>query len=279
MRNPPPIEPWVITQVDRVARDLSELAERFGRSLVVDAEEEICRRMYLTGWRPTGRVSAGGSCRLLRDAHGAWIALNLARTADVEALPAVFECDVPTASQDEMWGFVERKVADNAASEIVRRGIEFGIPVSVVGEAQCRDDDPSEPVTSNGDVPQDLSTLKVIDLSSLWAGPLVGKFLADLGCRVVKGESTRRPDGARSGHPEFFRSMNSKKEFRTIDFRSLAGRTELKRLIADADIVIESSRTRYRPTAHVERRSHSRVVVDHGVWHTGRERDEGRIWR
>ena len=39
----------------------------------------------------------------------------------------------------------------------------------------------------------------VVDLSSLWAGPLVGHLLLRAGARVVKVESTTRPDGARRG--------------------------------------------------------------------------------
>ena len=43
--------------------------------------------------------------------------------------------------------------------------------------------------------PADIGDLVVVDLSALWAGPLVGAVLVRVGARVVKVESTTRPDG------------------------------------------------------------------------------------
>src|SRR5204863_308785 len=48
----------------------------------------------------------------------------------------------------------------------------------------------------------------VVDLSSLWAGPLCARVLAGLGARVIKVESRTRPDGARFGPPAFFEMMH-----------------------------------------------------------------------
>ena len=39
--------------------------------------------------------------------------------------------------------------------------------------------------------------LRVVDLSSLWAGPLCGALLARAGCDVVKVESVARPGAAK----------------------------------------------------------------------------------
>jgi hypothetical protein len=44
--------------------------------------------------------------------------------------------------------------------------------------------------------------------SSLWAGPLCTNLLGLGGARVIKVESTTRPDGARSGPPAFFELLH-----------------------------------------------------------------------
>src|ERR1700729_1591723 len=48
----------------------------------------LAGRAAVAGFRRRGRVSAGGSARLLRAADG-WCAVNLSRGDDVEAVPAI----------------------------------------------------------------------------------------------------------------------------------------------------------------------------------------------
>jgi crotonobetainyl-CoA:carnitine CoA-transferase CaiB-like acyl-CoA transferase len=89
-----------------------------------------------------------------------------------------------------------------------------------------------------------LDELLVVDLSALWAGPLCGQLLQQGGARVVKVESTTRPDGARLGPPAFFDLLHAGQECVGLDFRSTAGRAKLRRLLMRADVVIEASRPR-----------------------------------
>jgi crotonobetainyl-CoA:carnitine CoA-transferase CaiB-like acyl-CoA transferase len=84
----------------------------------------------------------------------------------------------------------------------------------------------------------------VVDLSSLWAGPLCAHLLTLLGARVVKVESARRPDGARSGSPEFYRALHAGQREVTLDFSTAEGGAALAELIDAADVVIEASRPR-----------------------------------
>jgi crotonobetainyl-CoA:carnitine CoA-transferase CaiB-like acyl-CoA transferase len=84
----------------------------------------------------------------------------------------------------------------------------------------------------------------VVDLSSLWAGPLCGHLLHLLGARVIKVESGSRADGARFGEPAFFDLMNAGKESVALDLATGQGRGQLRGLIEHADIVIEASRPR-----------------------------------
>ena len=100
------------------------------------------------------------------------------------------------------------------------------------------------PVNGPAARPRAAGDTVVVDLSSLWAGPLCGALLAECGCRVVKVESTPRPDGARSGSAAFFDRMNARKRSVALDLRTRGGARVLQRLLENADVVIEASRPR-----------------------------------
>jgi crotonobetainyl-CoA:carnitine CoA-transferase CaiB-like acyl-CoA transferase len=84
----------------------------------------------------------------------------------------------------------------------------------------------------------------VVDLSALWAGPLCGQLLRASGARVIKLESSSRPDATRSASARFFERLNAGKKFMTLDFSIAAGRDTLRALLERADIVITSARPR-----------------------------------
>ena len=84
----------------------------------------------------------------------------------------------------------------------------------------------------------------VVDLGALWAGPLCSHLLWLCGARVIKVEAPTRPDGAREGNPEFYELLNQGKSCLALDLRAGSGRQALRRLLAQADIVIEGSRPR-----------------------------------
>jgi len=104
----------------------------------------------------------------------------------------------------------------------------------------------------------------VVDLTSLWAGPLCSKLLgAALGARVVKVEDLRRPDGARQGPPAFWRSLNAGKEERHLDFGAADGRSELADLLRTADVVLSAARPRVFAALGFEPGA---VAARGGVW-------------
>ena len=78
----------------------------------------------------------------------------------------------------------------------------------------------------------------------MWAGPLCARVLGLAGLRVVKVESTGRPDGARRGHAGFFDWLHGGHESVALDLGSEGGRAALRRLVAQADVVVEASRPR-----------------------------------
>ena len=62
--------------------------------------------------------------------------------------------------------------------------------------------------------------------------------------RVVKLESTARPDGARLGPARFFDLLDAGKASVALDLASPLGRDRLVRLMEGADVVVEASRPR-----------------------------------
>jgi crotonobetainyl-CoA:carnitine CoA-transferase CaiB-like acyl-CoA transferase len=96
------------------------------------------------------------------------------------------------------------------------------------------------------------SGLRVLDMTTFWAGPSCTHFLAMLGADVVHLESAGRPDGTRliAGVPitedqwweksPIFAALNTNKKGLTLDLQSSRGRELLRRLIATCDVVVEN---------------------------------------
>lgn len=182
----------------------------------------------LGGFRIPGRVSAGGGCRLYDAADGV-VALNLSRPSDAELLPALFE--------NENVANIAHLIAGREALPLVARGRELGLAIAAEGEPV---DHPASTLLSEGAPAERTDTPQVLDLSSLWAGPLAAHLLGHVGAQVTKAESRTRPDAMRDGDAAFFALLNGNKRQIEIDFT----RNALLALIADADIVIEAARPR-----------------------------------
>src|ERR1700733_3740584 len=71
-----------------VVGELAAATRAAGVEVRADPGELVAGRAALAGFRRRGRVSAGGSARLVRAADG-WCAVNLSRGDDVEAVPAI----------------------------------------------------------------------------------------------------------------------------------------------------------------------------------------------
>lgn len=204
-----------------------------GLSLLI--ERSVMLRLQGSGTR-----SAGGSCQLVQAADG-WLAINLAREADAELVPVWLEA----SKRDEAWDLISAVVPSRSVTDLVERAILLSLPVAAL---PAPDDIPrlcpplrverSEHRSSIESVPL------VVDLSSLWAGPLCGWYLARAGARVLKVESTERPDPARLGTRAFYDRLNSPKEFRQVSLGQPDGVEELRALVSEADVVIEASRPR-----------------------------------
>lgn len=205
---------------------------------------ERARMLGHTGW---GSWSAGTSCRLIRCEDG-WLAVNLPREDDLEAVPAI----LGEAPANDAWSQLVAGVRHRRCDDVVDTAQLLGVPVARVPAGWDADE---QRMTRGGERPRGVvvsdvrsrtwgAAPLVVDLTSLWAGPLAGWYLARLGAHVVKVESVHRPDGARHGTPAFWRHLNGTKELVEIDFRSDGGRAELAALVDRADVVIEASRPR-----------------------------------
>jgi formyl-CoA transferase len=97
-----------------------------------------------------------------------------------------------------------------------------------------------------------LSDLVVIDLTRALAGPHAGLMLADLGARVIKVESPHGDDSRGWGPPyagdpsdrrsTYFMSANRNKESVVADLKSEEGAELLRRLVRQADVLLENFR-------------------------------------
>ncbi len=96
--------------------------------------------------------------------------------------------------------------------------------------------------------PRPLDGVLVVELASNVAGPFTGLVLRDLGARVLKIENPARGDDVR-GWPPYrdgqsapFAALNRGKSSVALDVTSHSGREAMLRLVAGADVFIESLR-------------------------------------
>jgi hypothetical protein len=168
-------------------------------------------------------------------ARDGWCAITLSRPDDVAAVPALLQVDEAPA---DPWSALQHWAATHPVSAVTEGADLLDIPAAGLGEAAAAA--PQVRRMGSRAHPRGWAGLLVVDLSSMWAGPLCGQLLARAGATVVKVESPRRPDGTRHGDRAFFDWINGEKLSYCLDFD--AETEELRELLAVADIVIEGSR-------------------------------------
>jgi hypothetical protein len=283
----------VVEVLDAASNQLAEHSRRFGTEVSVNGLELLGERAALAGLSRRGSTSCGGATRILQTVDG-YLALSLARPDDLALLPALLgdslaaldlaTSDLLTAADqptDAFWSLLVESMRHCDTYQLVDRGVELGLAIAALPRGISRDR--SEPsVGSDHSLstdetherlrqavlrsPQSGSHLtrntgnahhpvRVVDLSSLWAGPLCGQLLAAAGYEVIKVESTQRPDGARKGSHEFFTLLNGQKQFVALDFTKTENLRTLIDLLASADVVIEASRPRALEQLGIDRES------------------------
>ena len=254
-------------------RALVRLAAASGSASLatLDGATLLGERAMRAGLRIPGRTSAGGGCRLF-EALGDTIALSLARPADRDMLPALFESDEVDANDDAA---IAACIAGRDAQALLTRGRFMGLAIAAEQElrpapeaaalfgtggsgpwteitcgqraaapdaAAARTAAPGA-IAPRANAPHAIAP-RVVDLSALWAGPLAAHLLWLAGAEVVKVESRSRPDALRDAEGDFYALLNQGKATVAIDLADGGERGALLSLIGASDIVIEAARPR-----------------------------------
>jgi crotonobetainyl-CoA:carnitine CoA-transferase CaiB-like acyl-CoA transferase len=92
-----------------------------------------------------------------------------------------------------------------------------------------------------------LAGTRVIDFTSMIAGPYAARLLADVGAEVIKveapeGDDMRQRAPLREGYGSYFGQLNAGKKSVTIDLKNPEGLALAKRMVEKADVVVENFR-------------------------------------
>jgi hypothetical protein len=215
--------------IDALWRRLDAAAEALGagcrwpRDMLLERDRPLA---------PVGeRTSPNGYCHLLPAADG-WFALNLAREDDRAAVPAWLEAKLADTRLPALQALTHDRTIDSLRD----RAMLLDIPLGVIAEAQPNLPRRIERYPDARERP--VSGLKVLDLSSLWAGPLCGALLAHCGADVLRVEDPRRPDPtARAAPKHWGRIQECKRHLdRPVNIDAIAP------LLGVSDVMITSAR-------------------------------------
>ena len=93
-----------------------------------------------------------------------------------------------------------------------------------------------------------LDGVRVVDFTTMMAGPYCTRLLADLGAEVIKIEPPEGGDYMRfqpplvEGCSRYFGHLNAGKKSVALDLKSVAGQEIVAALVAEADVVVENFR-------------------------------------
>ena len=111
-----------------------------------------------------------------------------------------------------------------------------------------------------------LAGLRVLDLGQVWAGPLVGRYLADYGADVVKLQTTKRPwssgvpGSAEPSDPMAWEWILRNRRSISLDLKEPQGLALFERLCGAVDVVVDNYAPRVMPSFGVD---YERLVEDH----------------
>jgi crotonobetainyl-CoA:carnitine CoA-transferase CaiB-like acyl-CoA transferase len=87
-----------------------------------------------------------------------------------------------------------------------------------------------------------LDHIRVIDLTQARSGPTCVRQLADMGARVIKVEPAADRDADHGRHGSDFQNVQRNKQAMTLNLKDERGRDILRRLVVQADVLVENFR-------------------------------------
>ena len=279
---PPQFAAGALASAARGAEILLRALAPAGAFADLDGPALLGERAAIAGLRRGGEISCGGAARLLPTKSG-FIAAHLPRDSDWQSMPAWLEVDedsmwrFPTESDAELrWTRLAEIVREHPVETLLARGRLLGLAVAPAAKqipqntplfraTHLSERRPMKHLVKPNSEAGTERPLRLLDLSSLWAGPLAASLLAECGIEVLKIESPDRPDGARLGPARFFDLMQGGKAGCALDLRSPSDRLLFEALLEQADLVIESARPR----------ALEQLGYDAGSWV---QAEPGRIW-
>ncbi|MFZ4603530.1 MAG: CoA transferase [Caulobacterales bacterium] len=189
-----------------------------------------------------GRASCSGATHILRTSDG-WIAATLARPADWESVAAWLgdAALLDVAPDRQGWRRISEATEQRPTRGLIAAATELGLAVAALGETRATHPMPQvRRIGPRAQTPR--RHLQVVDLSSLWAGPLCGAMLAAQGHEVIKLDPPERPDPT-TALPALDARLNGAKRRLASAFDLRPG-SATHELIASADVVISNARPR-----------------------------------
>ena len=229
---PPRQVPVGITlRMEQLATTIGEIT-----GLSIDGPALLGERAAIAGFTRQGSRSVGGYAQLVESIDKP-ICINFARPDDLRSIPAWLQEEIDPNNRKELFSVLGKSKSEQLMKQADLLGIPLGVPGTEKHKHPAR---LTEGKTSN----KQAATTLVIEFGSLWASPLCGDLLRRSGCRVIKIESVSRPDGARRGPTGFFDLLNGGKESLALDFSDDRSLELLKKIVKEADVIIEGSRPR-----------------------------------
>jgi len=221
----------VTLRMEQLATTIGEIT-----GLSIDGPALLGERAAIAGFTRQGSRSVGGYAQLVESIDKP-ICINFARPDDLRSIPAWLQEEIDPNNRKELFSVLGKSKSEQLMKQADLLGIPLGVPGT---EKHKHPAHLTEGKTSN----KQAATTLVIEFGSLWASPLCGDLLRRSGCRVIKIESVSRPDGARRGPTGFFDLLNGGKESLALDFSDDRSLELLKKIVKEADVIIEGSRPR-----------------------------------
>jgi hypothetical protein len=221
--------------LEALVEEIGARTARLGEPVRLNAD--ALDRSDVVALHSPGLWSANRSCRLVRARDG-WIAVNLPREEDLAAVPALLRSD----RQGQPWDLLAEGASRLRCTDLLDQAQLLGLALSQVGETVA----PARAcgVERQGSREPSRHAIRVVDFSSLWAGPLCGAVFAAMGADVMKIESAERPDSTATSAPQLDRRLNGNKARLRLPLSRQDGLDALQHEIATCDLLITSARAR-----------------------------------